>query len=190
MNKSDLAVLLAGASAHEVDQVHRLLHEWSVGPENSFPVQLAVLTRAQWRLAASIPRSLDDSRKWLELHLAEYQRQVKFTMDGFSSTTRQHQVEMRTSMDILAKNNEQNARQIQAHLADAEAVAGRVKSLMESAAHEWKGLQASTQTQCQQLQEISESLQDRFAWRMIIWWAAWMLVAFGLGYCLAANQFH
>ena len=33
MDKSDLAALLIDAPAAEVDQIHRLLHEWSVGPE-------------------------------------------------------------------------------------------------------------------------------------------------------------
>jgi hypothetical protein len=47
MDKNDLSALLKGASPEEVDRIHRLLHEWSVGPEDSYPVQLALLTRAQ-----------------------------------------------------------------------------------------------------------------------------------------------
>ena len=56
MDKNDLAALLVGAPADEVDRIHRLLYEWSVGPDNSFPVQLALLTKAQWRIAANLPR--------------------------------------------------------------------------------------------------------------------------------------
>jgi hypothetical protein len=55
LDRDDLAALLAGASAEEVDQIHRLLREWNAGPENSFPVQLALLTKAQWRIAATLP---------------------------------------------------------------------------------------------------------------------------------------
>jgi hypothetical protein len=41
MDKNDLAALLIDAPAAEVDQIHRLLHEWSVGPDSSFPVQMS-----------------------------------------------------------------------------------------------------------------------------------------------------
>jgi hypothetical protein len=33
-------------------------------------VQLALLTKAQWRIAANLPRLMNDSRKLIELHLA------------------------------------------------------------------------------------------------------------------------
>jgi hypothetical protein len=64
----------------EVDRIHRLLHEWSVGPDNSFPVQLALLTKAQWRIAANLPRLMNDARKLIELHLAEYRRHRRWQM--------------------------------------------------------------------------------------------------------------
>ena len=76
MDKNDLAALLIGAPADEVDQIHRLLYEWSVGPDSSFPVQMALLTKAQWRIAANLPRLMNDARKLIELHLAEYRRQT------------------------------------------------------------------------------------------------------------------
>jgi hypothetical protein len=85
MDKNDLAALLIDAPAAEVDQIHRLLHEWSVGPDSSFPVQMSLLTKAQWRIAASMPRSLNDSRKWLELHLAEYRRQTAEMVKNLSA---------------------------------------------------------------------------------------------------------
>ena len=78
LDRDDLAECspLADAFSEEVDRVHRFLHEWGTGPENSFPVQFVLLTRAQLRAAASIPRAIAESRKWLEQHLAEYRRQT------------------------------------------------------------------------------------------------------------------
>src|ERR1039458_835170 len=75
LDKDDLSALCAGLTTDEVDRVHRLLHEWNVGPANSFPVQLSLLTKAQWRIAANLPRLMNDVRKLIELHLAEYRRQ-------------------------------------------------------------------------------------------------------------------
>ena len=41
MDKDDLAALLVDAPAEEVDQIHRLLHDWSVGPDSSFPFRIS-----------------------------------------------------------------------------------------------------------------------------------------------------
>ncbi|MEO8429570.1 MAG: hypothetical protein ABI651_20955 [Verrucomicrobiota bacterium] len=62
LEEDDLAALCAGMTTKEVDRVHRLLHQWNVGPDSSFPVQLTLLTRAQWHIAANLPRLMDHSR--------------------------------------------------------------------------------------------------------------------------------
>ena len=177
LDKDDLAALLAGASAEEVDQIHRLLHEWNTGPEGSFPVQLALLTRAQWRMAATLPRTLKESRKLIELHLAEYRRQGKTIADEFSSTANQQA----TELGAIGETVRQASSKIDGELHEAEAVARRVKSLMEDATVEWRGIKAVTNAQCRHLEEISNGLQDRFAWRVMLRSAAWFLLALGYG---------
>jgi hypothetical protein len=69
-------------------------------------------------------------------------------------------------------------------LADAEAVAKRVKSLMESATSEWEKIKASTTAQCERLEQVSNDLQDRFAWRVMLRSVAWFLLALGYGICI------
>jgi len=95
MDKDDLTALLVDAPAEEVDQIHRLLHEWSVGPDSSFPVQLSLLTRAQWRIAANLPRLMNDARKLIELHLAEYRRQSQAMAYDFAGTVDGHNKELK-----------------------------------------------------------------------------------------------
>ena len=138
LDKDDLAALCAGLTTEEVDRVHRLLHEWSVGPDSSFPVQLALLTKAQWRIAANLPRLMNDARKLIELHLAEYRRQSQAMADDFAGTVDGQNKELKKTVEIHIQATRQAAEQIQVQLADAEAVAKRVKALMESAASEWE----------------------------------------------------
>lgn len=177
LDKDDLAALLNGASAEEVDQIHRLLHEWNSGPDNSFPVQLALLTRAQWRMAATLPRTLKESRKLIELHLAEYRRQSKTIADELSVTACQQTTELKA----IGETVRQAAKKISGEIDSTEAVAGRVKSLMENASVEWRGIKAVTNAQCRHLEEISNQLQDRFAWRVMLRSVAWFLLALGYG---------
>ena len=165
----------------EVDRLHRLLHEWSVGPEDNFPVQLALLTKAQWRIAASLPRSMEDSRKLIELNLAENRRQTKAVTDGFSSAAQIQTDELKNALELHAKITQLTAEKIQVRLNDAEAVARRVKNLMETAASDWNDIKASTTTECHRLQQVSNDLQDRFAWRVMLRSVAVFLLALGYG---------
>jgi hypothetical protein len=181
LDKDDLAVLSANMTKDEVDRVHRLLHEWGIGPEASFPAQLALLTRAQLRAAASVPRSIADSRKWLEQHLAEYRRQCKAMADDVSSTSKTQIETLKTIVENYAKATAQAAEQINARLADAEAVARQVKRLMDSAASEWKGIEATTLAQCKELEQVASDLQNRFAWRVILELAVWFSLVLGIG---------
>ncbi len=190
MDKDDLSALLVDAPAEEVDQIHRLLHEWSVGPDGSFPVQLALLTKAQWRIAANLPRLMNDSRKLIELHLAEYRRQSQAMADDFADTVDGQNKELKKTVEIHIQATRQAAEQIQVQLADAEAVAKRLKALMENAASEWNGIKASTTTQCERLEQVSNDLQDRFAWRVILRTAVWLLLALGIGLCIGLYWIH
>ena len=190
LNKDDLAALCAGMTTDEVDRIHRLLHEWNVGPDSSFPVQLALLTKAQWRMAANLPRLMNDSRKLIELHLAEYRRQSQAMADDFAHTMVGQNKELKTAVEIHVRATRQAADQIQMQLADAEAVAKRINSLMENAASEWKEIKASTTAQCERLEQVSNDLQDRFAWRVILRTAVWLLLALGIGLCIGYYWIH
>ena len=181
LDKDDLAALCAGMTTDQVDRVHRLLHEWSVGPDSSFPVQLALLTKAQWRIAAHLPRLMNDARKLIELHLAEYRRQSQAMADDFADTVDGQNKELKKTVENHIQATRQAAEQIQVQLADAGAVASRIKSLMESAASEWENIKASATAQCERLEQVSNDLQDRFAWRVILRTAVWLLLALGIG---------
>jgi hypothetical protein len=190
LDKDDLAALCAGLTTDEVDRVHRLLHEWNVGPDSSFPVQLALLTNAQWRIAANLPRLINDSRKLIELHLAEYRRQSQTMADDIADTLDGQNKELKKNVEIHIQATRQAADQIQVQLADAEAVASRIKSLMESAASEWENIKASTTAQCERLEQVSNDLQDRFAWRVMLRSVAWFLLALGYGICIGHYWIH
>jgi len=131
MDENDLAELLNGASAEEVDRIHRLLHEWSVGPESSFPVQLALLTRAQWRMAASVPRLLNDSRKWLESHLIEYRRQTATLVKQFGDTSSAALEAFETVVGSHTEALKKAVTQSSGHLEETERTARLIKFELE-----------------------------------------------------------
>jgi hypothetical protein len=87
MDDTCFDLLCKDLSADEAKLFRKMMAEWSDGDENGFPVQLALLTRAQWRAAALVPQAVNESRKLIELHLAEYRRQtIKTGLAGLART--------------------------------------------------------------------------------------------------------
>ena len=85
MEDTDFDFLCNGLSAEEAKRMRKILAEWSYGDENGFPVQLVMLTRAQWRAAVLVPQAVNESRKLIELHLAEYRRQTAALIGNLSA---------------------------------------------------------------------------------------------------------
>jgi gas vesicle protein len=85
MEDTDFDSLCAGLSADDARRLRKNFVEWCDGDENGFPVQLALLTRAQWRAAALVPQAVNESRKLIELHLAEYRRQTAELVKNLSA---------------------------------------------------------------------------------------------------------
>ncbi len=181
VDRDDLAALCQGMSRDEVDRVHRLLREWGSGADSSFPVQLALITSAQLRAAGSVPRSIAQSREWLEQHLAEYRRRAKLLVDGFSTDIRGQVEELKAITNEHAENFQAALSRIKFRLAEADRVAGQVKASLEKGVSEWERIKASTAAQCEELRQICRDLQSRFAWQAILRRAIWFLLVLGIG---------
>jgi methyl-accepting chemotaxis protein len=63
MMDTDFDLLCDGVSPAEAKRLRKILADWCSGDENSFPVQLALLTKAQWRAIGRLPHILRDSQK-------------------------------------------------------------------------------------------------------------------------------
>jgi hypothetical protein len=183
MDDTCFDLLCKDLSADEAKLFRKMMAEWSDGDENGFPVQFALLTRVQWRAAALVPQAVNESRKLIELHLAEYRRQTKAMTDDFSNTLRAQSEEFKAATEKHGQTIQQAVMHIKLQIVDAEIVARRVKSQMENASSEWREIKTSTTVQCKRLEDVSNDLQNRFGWQVILLIGAGLLVAFGFGYC-------
>jgi DNA repair exonuclease SbcCD ATPase subunit len=190
MDKSDLSVLLADASAEEVDQIHRLLHLWSVGPENSFPVQLALLTRAQWQMAATVPRSLNDSRKWLELHLAEYRRQMAASVKDLADTIDNKNNDLKNIAETHAKAAGQAVAALHTRLGEVDEFARAIRRSLETAQAEFEKAKASLNEERQKLEQVCREMDHRLELRGVLWVSLGLIGAFGIGIWICWISLH
>ena len=193
MDKDDLTALLVDAPAEEVDQIHRLLHEWSVGPDSSFPVQLSLLTKAQWRIAANLPRLMNDARKLIELHLAEYRRQTAALIGNLSAVGEEQTGELNNifkahtealnhasgSFRSQLKEIGAAAMDIRRHLDDGVSAHHRVKNDLKAASEKF-------QKTCAELDNRISGLQIRRDWLALFGLIAiGIVIGFGVGVVIA-----
>lgn len=87
MQQTDSDFLFDGLTPNEAKQLRRILAEWRVGDEHSFPVQLALLTRAQWKAAAQTPALLRRSLELLDRKLADYRQETATLLKNFNAGT-------------------------------------------------------------------------------------------------------
>jgi hypothetical protein len=176
-DKDDLAILCRDLTKEEVDRVHRLIHEWGIGPENSFPAQLSLLTRAQLRAAASIPRAIADSKKWLELHLAEYRRQTAALTDDFAGMVDIKHGELKAIVAKHAETVKRDALFVSNRLVDANDVAKNIQKNLQAAAAEWNQSQDALERERQRFEKVCRKLDEAINLRGVHWYIISTLTA-------------
>jgi Skp family chaperone for outer membrane proteins len=177
LDKDDLAVLTANMTKEEVDRVHRFLHEWGTGPENNFPVQWALLTRAQLQAAASIPRAITDSRKWLELHLAEYRQQTAALANEFADMVDKKNGELKGIVSKHAEVVKLDALFVSNRLVDANDVAKSIQKNLQAAAAEWNQSKDALARERQRFENVCQKLDDAINLRGVHWYVFGTLAA-------------
>ena len=105
-------------------------------------------------------------------------------MDDFSTTLKAQSEEFKNAAEKHGQTIQQAVMHMKLQVVDAELVARRVTLQMEDAESEWRNIKTSTTAQCKRLAEVSNDLQDRFAWRVMLRSAAWFLLALGYGICI------
>ncbi len=175
MEDTDFDLLCAGLSPDEAKRMRKILAEWNVGDENGFPVQLAMLTRAQWRAAALVPQAVNDSRKLIELHLAEYQRQTSALISNLSVIGEEQTDELKKIVQAHTEALNQAsgsfrsqlkeigaaAQDIRRHLDDGVSAHHRVKTDLKSGSERF-------QKTCEELDARITGLQIRRDWLTLL----------------------
>ncbi len=131
MEDTDFDMLSKGLSADELRRLRKIFVEWCDEDENRFSVQMALLTLAQWRAVASIPRTLHDSRKWLELHLADYRQQTIALINNLSGVGQIQADELKSIVKAHAETVKHASVSIQDQLRETTEVAEQISRQLD-----------------------------------------------------------
>jgi gas vesicle protein len=168
-------LLCKDLSADEAKLFRKMMAEWSDGDENGFPVQFALLTRVQWRAAALMPQTVNESRKLIELHLTEYRRQTAELVKNLSAVGEDQAGELKNvikahtealnqasgSFRSQLKEIGAAAQDIRRHLDDGVSAHHRVKTDLKSGSERF-------QKTCEELDARITGLQIRRDWLTLL----------------------
>ncbi len=168
-------LLCKDLSADEAKLFRKMMAEWSDGDENGFPVQFALLTRVKWRAAALVPQAVNESRKLIELHLAEYRRQTAELVKNLSAVGEDQAGELKNvvkahtealnqasgSFRSQLKEIGAAAQDIRRHLDDGVSAHHRVKTDLKSGSERF-------QKTCEELDARITGLQIRRDWLTLL----------------------
>jgi hypothetical protein len=181
MGETDFDGLLEGASAQEAKRLGKILREWCDGDENSFPVHLALLTRAQWRAAARIPHLVNDSVKLMDLKWAEYRQQTAGLVKIFAQTADEKARNLESSVIMQTDAMDHAVAKVQAQLSKAEMVAEAIKGQLETGAAEWNTARADFEAERQRLETIRREMEKQLKRRDLFWFALIVAGLIGIG---------
>jgi hypothetical protein len=182
MDNTDFDLLCKGLTVDEAKRFRKMLAEWGDGDENGFPVQLALLTRAQWQAAASIPRSLNDSRKWLELHLAEYRQQTAALVEGLSIVAKDQADELKNIVKAHTETVNQTSVSIRNQLWETAEAAKQIRKTLDDGVSAWNRARTGMAAESEKFQTACQELDGRITWRELRrdWLTLLGLIAIGI----------
>ncbi|MGH7953600.1 MAG: hypothetical protein ACREFE_17020 [Limisphaerales bacterium] len=187
MDDTDFDFLCDGLPADEAKRLRKLFKEWCSGDENSFPVQLALLTRAQWRAAAKVPVQMKQSLELLDQKLAEYRQQTGTLLKNFNAAVNTKTEELK---DILADHRvEANIilSDLRVHTTNAKDATGQLQEQLDKGQREMKRILEYTENERKRLETAVRKYDEQQSHWTIFWFFMFVIAVFVIGYLLGKN---
>lgn len=178
MTPSDFDLLSAGASAEETRRLAKMLREWSDGDENGFPAQIALLTRAQWRVAATVPGSVQEARKSVEATFDGIHAQLTQLVEKGDTAQRARIDELRTLLKTHQTSVESKVRELNSVVTQVESLAKKTREELEKGSKKWDSAVQDFEQSARRLHQVIADLQSR-PWRSH--WVMGALLILGSG---------
>lgn len=115
--------------------------------------------------SASIPRALNDSRKWLELHLAAYRQQTAALINNLSSAGEHRAYELKNVVKAHTETVKHASVSIQDQLRRTNEAAKQISRQLEEDVSAWNRAQSDTEAGRERFQKACKELDDRVTLR-------------------------
>jgi hypothetical protein len=152
MKESDFDLLSSGSTPEEAKRLRKLLSEWARGDENAFPVQLALLTRAQWRAAGALPALLNDQRKHWAEEAARIEASIASATKSFAGEMNRQLAALQSEVTRQSTAMKDAAVTMRARLVEADNYAREVRETISKGQVSWDRAKADFEAARQELE--------------------------------------
>lgn len=192
-SESDFDALLAGVPAEEVRRLHKLLTTWSRGDENGFPVQLALLTRAQFRANANVPRLMEEQLQKMNEDLETLRRSILSAAAGTQDTFKHQLAKLESEVTRHGTALREAGGDVSFKVREAQGVVRDIKETFAEGKRslEWVHgrLTQEGDNLTKVVAEIGGALKDERSMSKLLAALLIFAVAFGLGYYVAHREY-
>jgi hypothetical protein len=190
MNDTSFDLLCKGLSATESKLFRKILKEWCSGEENSFPVQLALLTKAQWLAAAEMPLILQKTVTALEAKLAEHHKQRVALMKTLGNAGDDKIKAFEKTVAVHTEAMEKVAAKSCDHLDETEKFAREIRKQMEYGLRESDRITKAFIDERPRLEEAQRNYERSMGWREVANNFLTLIIAAAIGALIAWYYCH
>jgi gas vesicle protein len=182
MDDTCFDLLCKDLTADEAKVFRKMMAEWSNGDENGFPVQFALLTRVQWRAAALVPQAVNESRKLIELHLAEYRRQTAELVKNLSAVGEDQADELKNVVKAHTEALNQASGSFRSQLKSIGAFTQDIRKHLDDGISSYNHIKTDLKAGGEMFRKTCENLDGRInGVQLRRDWLAWLgLIAIGM----------
>jgi hypothetical protein len=167
MEDTSFDLLCKGLSAGEARLFRKIVKEWCAGDEDSFPVQLALLTRAQWRAAAEMPLTLQKFIAAFEAKLADHQKQMSASAKSLATAGDDKVRAFEDTVAVHTEAMEKVAAKSCDHLDETEKYAREIRKQMEYGLRESDRITKAFIDERHRLEEARCDYERSMEWREV-----------------------
>ena len=183
MDETDFDIVCEGLPPETAKRFRKILAQWCIGDENSFPVQQALLTRAQWHAAAKIPVLLNQSLELLGLKLAEYRQQTAALLKEFDDIIDDKTQTLENAIAAHSGSSQQTLANLSSYAREAERAAASIREELKCGAHDLKKMKDDLEAERLRMEKVRRDYESKKDWTDWIIFALLLLamVAIGIG---------
>jgi hypothetical protein len=165
MDNTSFDLLCKGLSQDEAKLFRKILKEWCSGDEDSFPVQLALLTKSQWNAVAQMLIILQTFTDTFENKIADHQKQLSAVLKKAANAGDDKIEAFEKKIAVHTETMKQIAGKSYHHLDETEAFAREIRRQMEQGLRESDRITKSIIDERHSLDGARQRYENRMEWR-------------------------
>jgi hypothetical protein len=165
MDNTSFDLLCKGLSSDEAKLFRKILKEWCSGDEDSFPVQLALLTKSQWNAVAQMLIMLQKYSEMFEKKFDQHQKQLAALVKSSENIGDDKIKAFEETVAVHAEAMQKITAKSHNHMDETEAFARSIRKQMELGLRESERITKAFFDEKAQLLTARHDYEQSIKWR-------------------------